>query len=59
MKKRTHIPVEPLEKQNFKKKFLERKMQDQDAEQQIRQFSREPTGPSMPETPSMEAKREM
>ena len=38
MKKTTHNPSESIEDQHFKKKFLERKLQEKDAEQQIKDY---------------------
>lgn len=38
MKRSSHNPVEPIEKQHFKKKFLERKLQEQDANKQIKTY---------------------
>jgi hypothetical protein len=61
MKKRSHIPVDSYEKQNFKKKFLERKLQDEDAKQQIRQYADEGPTPStpLPDTRNVVEKREL
>lgn len=61
MKKRTHTPVDSYEKQNFKKKFLERKLQDEDAKQQIRQYADEgePSSTQVPETWDVAEKREL
>jgi hypothetical protein len=61
MKKRSHIPVDPYEKQNFKKKFLERKLQDEDAKQQIRQYANDGQAPSspLPDPRDVETKREL
>jgi hypothetical protein len=61
MKKRSHIPVDPYEKQNFKKKFLERKLQDEDAKQQIRQYANDGQAPSppMPDPRDVETKRQL
>jgi hypothetical protein len=61
MKKRNHIPVESYERQNFKKKFLERKLQDEDAKQQIRQYADEgDSAPTpMPEARNVETKRQL
>jgi len=41
MKQSTHNHVDSFEKQHYKKKFLTRKMQEDDAEQQIKQYTRE------------------
>lgn len=60
MKNRTHIPVDPYEKQSFKKKFLERKMQDDDAQKQIRDYRHETEASAeVPEAPSVATKREL
>ena len=60
MKKRTHIPVDPYERQNFKKKFLERQLQDEDAAKQIREYRHETEeDSSMRETSDVAQKREL
>ena len=60
MKKRTHIPVESIEKQTFKKNFLERQLQDEDARQQIKEYRHETEeGSSLREAPDVAQKREL
>ena len=60
MKKRTHIPVESYEKQTFKKKFLERQLQDDDAEKQIREYQHtDNQSIQMPEASDVAEKREL
>lgn len=60
MKKRTHIPVDSYEKQSFKKKFLERQMQDDDAEKQIREYTHTDHQPlQVPEAQDVAEKREL
>lgn len=38
MKKSTHKLTESIEEQHFKKKFLERKLQEKDADKQIKDY---------------------
>lgn len=59
MKNRTHIPVDTYEKQAFKKRFLERIVQEEDAKQQIRQYTRstKASSVSLPEARDVETKR--
>lgn len=38
MKKSTHKSTESIEEQHFKKKFLERKLQEKDADKQIKEY---------------------
>lgn len=60
MKKRTHIPVESIEKQTFKKNFLERQLQDEDARQQIKEYRHETEeGSPLREAPDVAQKREL
>jgi hypothetical protein len=60
MKNRTHIPVESYEKQHFKKKFLERQLQDEDAAKQIREYKHETEeNSSMREASDVAQKREL
>jgi hypothetical protein len=60
MKKRTHIPVESYEKQTFKKKFLERQLQDEDADKQIKEYRHETEeGGPLREAPDVAQKREL
>lgn len=60
MKKRTHIPVESIEKQTFKKNFLERQLQDEDARQQIKEYRHETEeSSSLREAPDVAQKREL
>lgn len=60
MKKRTHIPVESIEKQTFKKNFLERQLQDEDARQQIKEYRHETEEScSLREAPDVAQKREL
>ena len=38
MKNSSHIPTEPFEKQHYKKRYLERRLVEQDADKQIKEF---------------------
>jgi hypothetical protein len=38
MKKEQHNPMEPIEKQHFKKRYLVRKIQEQEAEKEVKDF---------------------
>ena len=55
MKKEYHNPLEPIDKQHYKKRYLVRKILEQDAEQQIEEFNGEtqerPTLPDHDEMP--------
>lgn len=55
MKKTTHKPTCSIEEQHFKKKFLERKLQEKDAERQIKNYRPEEVSHSQ----SMDEKREV
>jgi hypothetical protein len=48
MKNSSHNPVESIEKQHFKKKFLERKLQEEDANEQIKTYTHGETATSIP-----------
>lgn len=39
MKNSSHIPTESIENQHYKKKYLERKLQEKEAENEIRNYS--------------------
>jgi hypothetical protein len=41
LKKTTHDLYEPVDKQQYKKRYLVRKIQEQDAEKQIEEFNGE------------------
>lgn len=38
MKKSTHVPTDSVERQHYKKKYLERVLEEQDAEREIKQY---------------------
>ncbi len=40
MKKSSHNISEPIEKQQFKKKYIERQLEEKDAERQIREYKK-------------------
>jgi hypothetical protein len=55
MKNTNHNPVEPIEQQHYKKRYLARKLQEEEAENAIRQYNYETFGrdeedTSVPET---------
>lgn len=54
MKNSSHIPTEPIEKQHFKKNYLERKLQEKEAENEIRKYSYTPESPPLFETPDVD-----
>ena len=54
MKKEYHNPLEPIDKQSYKKRYLVRKILEQDAEQQIEEFNGEtPERPALPDHDEM------
>jgi hypothetical protein len=55
MKTTTHNPVEPIEQQHYKKKYLARMLQDKEAEDAIRQYNYEGFGRGEEESPMSEA----
>jgi hypothetical protein len=64
MKNTTHNPVEPIEQQHYKKKYLARMLQDKEAEDAIRQYNYEGFGrgeeePPMSEAPYVVEKRQL
>lgn len=61
MKRSSHNPVEPIEKQHFKKKFLERKLQEQDADREIKTYSHgtEASPIPLPETRHVDETRKL
>jgi hypothetical protein len=54
MKNSSHIPTEPIERQHYKKNYLERKLQEKDAENEIRNYSYTPESSSLPEAPDVD-----
>ena len=54
MKKSSHIPTEPVERQHYKKNYLERKLQEKDAENEIRNYSYTTESASLPEAPDVD-----
>ena len=59
MKKTSHIPTESIEQQHFKKKYLTRKQQEDDAEKEIRAYSHETAPLQVRETSNVAQKREL
>lgn len=64
MKNTTHNPVESIEQQHYKKRYLTRKLQEEEAENAIRHFnyedaSRSEEEPSVPNPSTMVEKREL
>lgn len=64
MKTPSHNPVEPIEQQHYKKRYLARMLQDKEAEDAIRQYNYEGFGrgeeeQTMPDPPSMVEKRQL
>jgi len=58
MKKSTHNHYESVEKQHYKKKYLERKLDERAAEREIRTYSYIPTS-EVPEAPDVDEERTM
>jgi hypothetical protein len=64
MKTTSHNPVEPIDQQHYKKRYLARKQQEEEAEDAIRQFnykeiSRGEEEQTMPDPPPMVEKRQL
>jgi hypothetical protein len=64
MKTTSHNPVEPIEQQHYKKRYLTRKLQEEEAENAIRQYNYEETSrgeeeQAMPDSPSVVEKRQL
>jgi hypothetical protein len=55
MKTTSHNPVEPIEQQHYKKRYLTRMLQDKEAEDAIRQYDYENFGRSEEESSVSEA----
>ena len=64
MKNTNHNPVEPIEQQHYKKRYLARKLQEEEAEHAIRQYNHEEAGrgaqeQTVPDPPPMVEKRQL
>jgi hypothetical protein len=64
MKTTSHNPVESIEQQHYKKKYLERMQQEEEAKDAIRRYNHEETGrgsqeSSMPDSSTMVEKRQL
>jgi hypothetical protein len=64
MKTTSHNPVEPIEQQHYKKKYLTRKQQEEEAKDAIRRYNHEEASRGteespMPEAPTMVEKRQL
>lgn len=64
MKNTNHNPVEPIEQQHYKKRYLARKLQEEEAEDAIRQYNHETASqredePPMSEAPYVVEKRQL
>jgi len=64
MKTTSHNPVESIEQQHYKKKYLTRKQQEEEAEDAIRRYNHEEAGrgeeePTMSEAPYVVEKRQL
>jgi len=64
MKNTNHNPVEPIEQQHYKKRYLARKLQEEEAENAIRQYNYESFGrgeeeQAMLDSPPMVEKRQL
>ena len=64
MKKTNHNPVEPIEQQHYKKRYLARKLQEEEAEDAIRRYdhkeaSRGEEESPMSDSPPMVEKRQL
>jgi hypothetical protein len=55
MKNTNHNPVEPIEQQHYKKRYLARKLQEEEAENAIRQYNYEGFGRSEEDSPMSDA----
>lgn len=64
MKNTSHNPLESIEQQHYKKRYLTRKLQEEEAEDAIRQYnhdeaSRSEEEQAMPNPPTMVEKRQL
>ena len=64
MKTTSHNPVESIEQQHYKKKYLERKLQEEEAKDAIRRYNYEEAiggsqESSMPDSSTMVEKRQL
>jgi hypothetical protein len=64
MKNTNHNLTEPIEQQHYKKRYLARKLQEEEAEDAIRRFNYEEIGrgeedPPMPNTSDVVEKRQL
>ena len=64
MKNTSHNPVESIEQQHYKKKYLTRKQQEEEAKDAIRQYNHEEASRGaeespVPDTPTMVEKRQL
>jgi hypothetical protein len=64
MKTTSHNPVESIEQQHYKKKYLTRKQQEEEAKDAIRRYNHEEAGrcaeePPMPEASYVVEKRQL
>lgn len=48
MKKENHNPLEPVDKQQYKKRYLVRKLEEQEAEEEIKNYHEEEEEPHDP-----------
>jgi hypothetical protein len=55
MKKSTHNHYETLERQQYKKKYLQRRLEEEDADRQIQEYEPEPVS----DTPTVVEERTM
>ncbi|CAB4132855.1 hypothetical protein UFOVP249_51 [uncultured Caudovirales phage] len=54
MKTSSHIPTEPVERQHFKKSYLERKLQEKEAENEIRNYTYSAESETLPKAPDVD-----
>lgn len=67
MKRFTHIPTDSYEKQSYKKRYVQRKLAEEDAEREIKEYKHDEIGPlresrfypQMQETPPVDEKRRL
>lgn len=64
MKNTSHNPTESIEQQHYKKRYLTRKLQEEEADDAIRQYNHTEAGrgeeeSSMPEAPYVVEKRQL
>ena len=64
MKNTSHNPVESIEQQHYKKRYLTRKLQEEEAEDAIRQYNHADIGDgeeeqTMPDSPYVVEKRQL